>query len=296
MSSSNDASPLETALVRRMNAALLRVSDEDAVTWLNGQITQQVATLAVGDPGRYGLFVDVHGKILADAWVHRREAHIDVIVPAARAESLFAHLDRYIVMEDVELTLHPELSIVTAQGPRASELPTPEGAVALSADRLGLGGVDFVTADEAGALESLGAAARAIGGGPVDDESWHRARVLRGVPEYGIDFGEDHLPQEAGLGARAVSFQKGCYLGQEVVCMLEMRGKPRRRLCRLESDAPLAVGAALTSDKGEVGAITSVVSVGDATRALGYVKRRAIEKAEPLHADGVEVRLLDVIG
>jgi folate-binding protein YgfZ len=129
------------------------------------------------------------------------------------------------------------------------------------------------------ALERLGGAARALGGGVLDPDGWTAVHVLSGVPRCGVDFGEESYPQEAGLKARAVSFNKGCYLGQEVICMLENRGQLARRLVQLESSEAGAVdpGTQLFDTEGKrVGEITSwTVTPGaqPATFALGYVKR-----------------------
>ena len=93
--------------------------------------------------------------------------------------------------------------------------------------------------DAVGAIER---AARAAGGGVGDAEGWDVVRVRAAVPRFGVDFDETTYPQEAALETRAVSFQKGCYLGQEIVCMLEMRGHVKRKLVSLAvavSEPPL---------------------------------------------------------
>ena len=103
----------------------------------------------------------------------------------------------------------------------------------------------------------------------------------RGVPRWGRDFGADTLPQEAGL-KHAVSFDKGCYLGQEPVVMLEHRGKPPKRLVRLELEDAVEVGAPVEAAERQVGRVTSAAG----TRALALVKRKALEGEAPLEVGG----------
>jgi folate-binding protein YgfZ len=137
-----------------------------------------------------------------------------------------------------------------------------------------------------------------------DDAGWNALRVERGVPRFGVDFDATMYPQEASLEKRAVSFDKGCYLGQEVVCMLEMRGHVKRKLVPLvleAGDVP-AKGASVTTTAGEaVGEVTSAVrsptlgvpvalamvkfahakpnAGGDSTLKVGGIAAKIVERA-----------------
>jgi folate-binding protein YgfZ len=134
-------------------------------------------------------------------------------------------------------------------------------------------------------LAALVAAAERAEGCAVDEAGFTLARLRVGRPLLGLDFGERAYPQEAGLKGLAVSFNKGCYLGQEVVCTLEHRGKLSRRLLRLESvEGGAAIGDELADMAGQaIGQITSCATdtASGRTLALGYAKMaHAIEGHE----------------
>ncbi len=277
------AARLAIAGVRALDTGVLRVRGEDARSWLNGQITNDIRAMSRGD-AIYALVLDGRGKILADAWVLERGEDVLLVVPRETVEPLREHFDKYIVMEDVELDA-PALAVVTVQGARAADVAGSDG---FPCDRLGDGGRDVVVpeGDRDAALARLIEAAERVGGGAVDDAAWELARVRRAVPRFGVDFGPANYPQEAGLKDRAVSFTKGCYLGQEVVCTLENRGQLSRRLVRLEG-APARPGDELRADEKVVGQVTSsALDPERGTIALGYLKRAVPVGASVASAEG----------
>lgn len=289
-----DAERLTLAGVRALDDAVLRVRGEDARSWLNGQLSNDVREMQPG-AAVYALVLDGRGKILADTWVLERGEDVLLVVPPETVDALREHFEKYIVMEDVELEV-AELAVVTVQGPRAGEVAGPSG---YPCDRLGGGGRDLLVApaERGAALARLGAAAEALGGGEVAEEGWELARLRASVPRFGADFGPAHYPQEAGLKERAVSFTKGCYLGQEVVCTLENRGQLSRRLVRLEG--PVArPGSELRSGDRVVGEVTSALHdpARGAAVALGYVKRAAATIGARLEADGGELAVTALVG
>jgi folate-binding protein YgfZ len=157
-------------------------------------------------------------------------------------------------------------------------------------DELGVGG-QFVLAtasEREGVLTALTNATEREGGGAVDEAAFALARLRVGRPALGLDFGERAYPQEAGLKGLAVSFNKGCYLGQEVVCTLEHRGKLSRRLVRLQStEGTAAVGDELVDPAGQtIGQVTSCAEDGASGRmlALGYAKTAHAVEGRELHA------------
>ncbi len=269
----------EAAGVRIPNEFVLRVRGEDAPSWLNGQITNQILTSKPGD-AIYALVLDGRGKILSDVWVLLGEADLLLLTPAERRAELVEHFDKYIVMEDVEL--RPEdRAVVKVQGPRAAEVVSRADLSGYPCDRLGLGGIDVL--GEPGTAEDLHAkltaTAEALGGGAVGEAGWELARLRQARPRWNVDFGHAHYPQEAGLSRLAVSFVKGCYLGQEVVCTLENRGQLSRRLVVLTGAADAAEpGDALVFDGKTTGQLTSrVEDPPGRMRALGYLKRAAAQ-------------------
>ena len=124
-------------------------------------------------------------------------------------------------------------------------------------------------------LERLTARSRELGGGWVSDQAWNHAHVLRARPRFGVDFGEWTYPQESGLTPIALSFNKGCYIGQETVVMLENRGKAPKVLWRwaVQSADPPKAKALITLADTVVGEITSAAQEHEGVAALGFLKR-----------------------
>ena len=296
----------ESAGVRmRDDLELVRVRGDDAQTWLNGQVTADVREVPAGQ-GVYSLAVTVRGKIMADLWVVRSAGELAVLLPRTAADTVLASFEHQIIMEDVELVREPAIRVVSVQGPRADTI----AAAAASADvellrceELGSGGALLtVAAEQADALYAqLIAAAQAVGGGAVDDTGFELARLRAGLPRFERDFGLEQYPQEVGLEERAVSFSKGCYLGQEVICTLENRGKLSRRLARLRAAAgagALEPGSELLdADARTVGKLTSVVLDPEDQQqlALGYVKHAVANPGVSLTAAGTQLELQAIV-
>ena len=152
-------------------------------------------------------------------------------------------------------------------------------------------------ASSSGTRRARDRALEAVGGAVGDDRAWEALRLERRVPQFGADFDGTTYPQEAGLEKRAVSFSKGCYLGQEVVCMLEMRGHVKRRLValRVTADLPPPRGADVTDSSGaSVGTVTSaaiVPSTGGPV-AMAMVKRAKAEPGDELRVAGSSARVI----
>jgi tRNA-modifying protein YgfZ len=245
--------------------ATLVVTGKDRVSWLNGLVTCDLVKWTLGD-ARYGLVVSRSGRVLADPVLVADGDRALVVVAAERAEVLREHLDHYLVMEDAEIA--PAIDAFepwTLHGPGSDAVLAAARAAGASGgvfDRTGLGGAIVLapTARAADVRAALDAAVRAAGGIVGDAAGWEALRLERGVPRFGVDFDEKTYPQEASLEKAAVSFDKGCYLGQEVVCMLEMRGHVKRKLVSfvLDGAALPANGAAVADESGAaVGEVTS---------------------------------------
>ncbi len=252
--------------------AIISVAGDDARDWLQGQVSNQ---LECAEPGSsvYAFVLTLKGRVLADVYVLVREEELWIEVPATQVDALLERFDRYIIMEDVDIEHRKDLRLITAQGPGAAEL----GDTGWPADRLGVGGRQWVVTDEGleSELERLIARARDLGGGPISAQTWAQAHVLRGRPRFGVDFGDWTYPQESGLNPLAVSFKKGCYIGQETVVMLENRGKAPKVLWRwaIEGSELPTAKSAITMNDSVVGEITSAASGPQGVRALGFLKR-----------------------
>ncbi len=280
----NDVLPARAAretvlVIAAEDRAAIVVSGKDRTTWLNGLVTCELANRAPGQ-GAYGLLVEKKGRIQTDLFVIPSaltdvaaaappEPTIALAVPSALREALLGTLDHYLIMEDAEIAL-ADLAFFVAMGPRAAELRSAAPVAALASfagdvDLLGSGGVVFgvprAAKDE---LEArLRAEAARLGGAFADDAGWEAIRIEHGLPRFGVEFDTSFYPQEAALEKLAVSFAKGCYLGQEVVYMLENRGHVKRKLVPLDIEggtAP-AAGSPVTTPAGEaVGEIKSAVT------------------------------------
>ena len=293
-----DALLLRAGVRLRDDLRLVHVRGDDRTSWLNGQLTGDVRHLATGQCV-HALCINVRGKILADVWVLARASELCLLLPQAKCASIVEHLEHYIIMEDVTLETDPRARVISVQGPEARALVQREAAdvECFPCDELGSGGVHLILdASEANAVvERLAKHCMA-----VSDPGFELARLRAGVPRFARDYDDTTYPQEAGLKA-LLSFNKGCYLGQEVVCTLENRGRMHRRLYTLHAPGAHAFSlpTPLTAPGGEaVGDITSYAHDPklDVTLCFGYVKSAVGQPGVRLQADAVECVVDRVVG
>ena len=275
-------------LVRHDDRAAIVATGKDRATWLNGLVSCDLAKVAPGGAA-YGLMVEKKGKIQADLLVAVASDAIVLGVPRGDRDALVAALDHYLIMEDVELAT-PELRFYTAHGPRAAELV----AAARHGGPLRLLGVDGALLVSDG--DAVDVAAREVGAAVLDEAGWAALAIEAGLGRFGVEVDASLYPQEASLEKLAVSFDKGCYLGQEVVYMLEHRGHAKRRLVPLsiDADAPPEVGAAVEDAAGEpVGEVRSAAigPLSGAPVAIAMVKRAASADGTALRVGGAAARV-----
>jgi tRNA-modifying protein YgfZ len=232
----------------------LEIRGNDRVSWLNGLVTCDVAGLRPL-AAMYGLMVNRTGKIQSDVWILEHEASLLLSLPAQVFDSVRASLDAHLIMEDAEIHVSSLHSFVVASATRA-EAPAEasEGSDSVVAmGRFQWGSCELLAG--ASTQDSTSGSGAAIRPGTSMDT----LRFRHGIPLFGRDFDSTMHPHEAGLDTVAVSFSKGCYLGQEVVCMVELRGQASRRLARIALDAPAAFGTpVLAADGATVGTIRGV--------------------------------------
>ncbi|WP_044241416.1 CAF17-like 4Fe-4S cluster assembly/insertion protein YgfZ [Chondromyces apiculatus] len=270
----------EGALVLRMDGlGTLVAGGSERQSWLNGMLTCDLSKLRSGS-GAYGVSAAKNGKIQAEVWVVLGEEQVWLGALRERVPMLQEMFEKYLIMEDVELSDgSAEMGWVFAVGPRAKDLlqaGRAAGAQAASADWTGLGGAVFVAPREA--VDAVEAALLAQEGAVRgDDAAWELLRVEQNVGRFGVDFDDQNYPQEASLEELAVSFNKGCYLGQEAVFMLQHRGHAKKRLVQVqvegEGEVPAKSEVSLP-DGTVVGVVTSQARrpEGAGVLALGYVK------------------------
>jgi len=273
-------------LVAEPDLALVVVTGDDRASWLNGLVTCDVAKLEDGACA-YGLAVTQKGRIITDLFVLKRAGSIDVVLPARVRDAFMAALEKYLVMEDAEMARDDSRRVWFAHGPRASTL-------GMACDRTGLGGAIVVAPPDE--KDQLVSRTTELGGMVGDVSGWEALRVERGVPAFGVDFDEKTYPQEASLEKRAVSFEKGCYLGQEVVCMLELRGHVKRKLVPFAMDDGTAeVGATITDDAGtEIGKVSSAAQSSTLGKFVGLamLKLAQTDAGSKLHIAGKPAHVL----
>jgi tRNA-modifying protein YgfZ len=274
-------------LLDRSERGKLLASGPDAVEFLQGQLTNDLEALAPGD-GCYAALLDRKGHMQADMRVLRlgdQEVWLDI--EPEGGDAALRHLSTYKIGRQVEIAeLGPERAILSLVGPAASTLTgigplSPEhahrelevGRVRCRAVATDLG-VDLIcpaseAADVAGALVENGAA-------QVSKAAAEIVRVESGRPRFGHEMSTATIPQEAGIDGRAVSFTKGCYIGQETVARLHYKGKPNRHLRGLRLRAPVDDGDGIVLEDREVGRIgTAVVSPAHGPIALAVIRREA---------------------
>ncbi|MGC2617966.1 MAG: folate-binding protein [Acidobacteriaceae bacterium] len=295
----------------------LRATGKDRVRWMNGMITQTVKGLAAGQTG-YTLVLSPQGRIQGDADLYVHDEELVLETDRFQAERLLTTLRRYIIMDDVKLeALDASSTAIGVAGPRAGEILEKLGVVGPEPGTFQAVNLAGIAVELVGAYSPvvqrfeihvaaehvltlwnalIEAGATACGMDALED-----LRVLEGVPAFGVDFHDKHLPQEANV-PRALCFTKGCYIGQETVERIRARATLHRGLRHLEllgAPPELGPGEKVELRSGVVGAgeLTSVAAIdvpGFAKIvALGVVRLEALQGTEPIRYGGGTVIALD---
>lgn len=281
----------------------IRVTGEDRVRLLHAMVTNHVQQLAPGQ-GCYAFFLNAQGRILGDMNLFCfADALLLDTEPETRRSSC-EHLDKYIIADDVALEdVTEKTTELGLEGPHAAGVlealgaPVPETAWshlpwgACTVARPGGGFAIIAPREERAALIEQLESAGAVAAGP---EAARTVRLEVGRPRYGEDITDRHLPQETQL-LHAIHFDKGCYLGQEIVERIRSRGGIHRTLVRLAIDAqePSPPGTKIATGGKEVGEITSAAHSPAAGRvvALGYVRLGEVPKDAPLEVGGAKAEI-----
>lgn len=309
------AARIGCGLVDRSGRGKLCVAGADRVTFLQGMVTNDVNALAPGG-GCYAAILTPKGKLVTDLRLGLREDEVLLDVEADRTAVAREFLERHVISEDVTIEdVSARFALFGVYGPSAATVieaalaRRPDGTAehrhqawtacgttvtAIAARATGDEGFDLLvpSAVAANVFEALVERGAAPGLRPIGWDALEILRVEAGIPRYGADMDEDTILLEAGIEDRAVSFAKGCYVGQEVIARATYRGHVNRRLVGLSFDglglpdrgaelfAPDASGAV-------VGRITSAASSPalDRVVGLGYVRREHADPGRAL-ADG----------
>lgn len=279
-----------------MERDVVEVVGPDALSYLQGQLSQEVATLAVGS-STLSLVLEPQGKLDALVRVTRTaEDRFVMDVDKGHGEDLLARLQRFKLRTKAEMRILEGWECVALRGPGSGAvieaLGAPDDVLVASFDWPGASGFDLL-----GPAVEAPAGVRLCG-----SAAWEAVRIEAGLPAMGIELSEKTIPAEAGLVAHTVSFTKGCYTGQELVARIDSRGeKVPRKLRGLTADRVLAPGTSLVIPaqdgvaEREVGIVTSsAYSPRLGPVALAYL-RREVEPPATVTAvagdDRVEVRV-----
>jgi folate-binding protein YgfZ len=275
----------------------LALSGADAVPFLDSLLSNDIAAIGVGG-GADATLLTHKGRMLAEVRVLRSDRELLLDTERIALQALFDALTQFRIGYSAELhkrTLESALLSIVGphsdralhQAPPAAEhahLATTVGDIPVRAIRTRLG-VDLLY--ESGEHERVRRSLEEAGVAALSAATYECLRLEAGIPRFGLEIDETTMPQEAGLHERAVSYTKGCYVGQETVARLYWKGKPNRLLRGLRLSEPIAAGTVLWQNEREVGALAS----STASPRLGLIGlallRRAAEPGDILSAAGI---------
>ena len=289
------------------------VTGSDRLRWLNGMVSNAVQSLPEGQ-GNYSFLLSVQGRIQGDCYVYRRAGDLLLDTACDQISTLTRHLDHFIIMDDVELAdVSRNWTALALAGPGARQVlatlgfTTPNaklenaGAI-MSEGKIGEVSCTIIEAYHVSVphyelwfapehVLAVWETLQAAGATPCGLEAVEALRVLEAIPLYGVDLNDRDLPQETAQ-MRALSFSKGCYLGQEIVERIRSRGKVHRqfRQFALHGARPNAAPFDLSGNNQSVGRITSTATLSNAglpeMLALGFIRAEVTERNEAITYDG----------
>ncbi|QNI30412.1 folate-binding protein YgfZ [Alloacidobacterium dinghuense] len=293
----------------------VRITGDDSVRWLNGMVTNTVQSLPQGY-GNYTLILNAQGRIQGDGYVFRATDHLLLETDRVQSSRLLPHLDHFIIMDDVELheldAASTTLGLTGPQAPsilKALGLPVPHTLAFVPATLQGIA-ITIVSAYSVRiprfelwlSAEHLAEVWRIFteaGAAPAGFAALESLRILEGVPRYGVDMTDRYLPQETNQ-SRALNFNKGCYLGQEIVERIRSRATVHRTLRQFElhgAPPPLGTEIFAEGDDKPIGEITSAARYAlpglPRTFALGMIRVEALERKAVITYSGGRATPLD---
>ncbi len=292
----------------RLSPGVLHISGASRLDLIDRMSTQKVKTLPPGG-GAATIFTTDIGRIIDRVLLYADETAVTALTGEGYGAALAGYLRSHVFFGDdfhleertadtAVLAVYgaPAVSALQNAGlPAAADLPRHHwrrGDLAGTAVTLHrtdpIGGDGWLMLLPAEQVDAAAAALAAAGIEPIDAAAYDRLRIAAGQPRFGYDLTRDYIPLEAGLW-EDVSFNKGCYIGQEIIARMESRGKLAKQLVRLEGAAPLAAGQTLEAAGKPVGTITSAAG----PLALGYVRTTVLAAGDPILAGGIPVTVID---
>jgi folate-binding protein YgfZ len=293
--------------------AQITAGGKDRVRWLHNMVTNNVRDLKL-NRGNYDFVLNAQGRILGDLYIFNRGEFLLLETDRAQVETLLATLKRFIIMDKVELAADSARAGVGMCGPKAQQILAAAGVDVTTMEPLEVRDVNVFgtttviirgpeqkpfwyelwtdTGHSGTVLEKL--AER--GAQPVGWEALEAWRVLHGIPQYGQDIRERDLPQETEQ-SQALNFNKGCYIGQEIVERIRSRGQVHRKLTGFEFEGPASPGKHDAEGRVLAEVTTAIgvpTSAGQKYIGLGYVRREAVPSGTAVEINGVSARVVDL--
>ena len=298
-------------------SAFLKITGTDRLRWLNGMVTNTLQSLEEGC-WNYSFLLNAQGRILGDATAYRSSDYILLQTNRAQLARLTTHLEHFIIMDDVELQeLDASTTAIGFAGPRSADILRSLGLTPPDGDAFVTGKLNDVEVTVVHAhspvvprfelwlptasLPSIWAALLTAGATPCGVSAVEALRILSATPLYGVDIHERYLAQETAQ-TRALNFNKGCYLGQEIVERIRSRATIHRTLQQfsLTGVAPvLEPGQALPlnseqAQRNPVGDLTSIaryqLPAFTGTLALGFIRTEVLDANSPSHTATARLR------
>ncbi|HMC31158.1 MAG TPA: folate-binding protein [Candidatus Angelobacter sp.] len=293
----------------------ISVTGNDRARWLHNMVTNNVRDLAV-NRGNYNFVLNAQGRILGDLYIYNRGESLALETDSSQIETLVSTMRRFIIMDKVELTpAGPEIAALAICGARSGQVLSAAGidtnamtpleirdhiidglVVTLIAGPAKKPHWFEIWIDSAHAHD-LWSKLTAAGAQPVGAQALEMWRVLHGIPNYGQDIRDRDLPQETGQ-ADALNFNKGCYIGQEIVERIRSRGQVHRQFVGFEFPGAVPALGKYESEGRARLEITSVTRVpapaGEKNIGLGYVRREALAAGPEIDLNGVAARIVEL--
>jgi folate-binding protein YgfZ len=301
--------------------ARISLTGADRVRWLNGMVTNNIRDLGAAY-GVYAFLLNPQGRILGDMTVYNLGESLVVETDRGQLEKLIATFDHYIIMDDVEVTnVSEQQTTLGMAGPKSrailntARIEVPElKPLQMIAPRCNCdcGCIECTVVRGENAEQEayeIWLAPKdvyktwqtliAAGATPVGSDALELQRIVAGVPLYGVDIHERDLPQETEQ-MRALNFNKGCYVGQEIVERIRSRGNVHRKFTGflMEGAPKVTSGVKINFDEKEVGEITSVATLrspsGERTVALGYIRREVGVPGREVRIGGAKAAVIQL--
>ena len=265
----------------------IRVTGSEATQFLNGLITNDIKN-ATEDSWLPAVFPTVQGRLLGAVRIARQDSGFLIDTETASHEVVLKTISRFTLAGDFHVSdVSTEIALLTVQGKRAPDVIKDIDAKIIRATHTGEDGFDLLI--EASNVSSVIEKIIAAGAQPVSPEVAEILRIEAGIPRHGQDMDESNVVLEANLDD-AISYTKGCYLGQEIIIRIKHRGHVAKKLTGLKFDKPVESGATIIADDGkEIGRVTSATYSPklESPIALGYVRYEYLNPGTPVKAGDI---------